>query len=269
MPALTPTHHCTSYRWFKPHSVVRRSSLWLASACLLLLAGCASPRLAATVTRFHQWPARAEGVSYTIAPMPVQDPSADWLVPQPLPAEKPAVHVNLPALEYQTYAAYLDRALQAQGLVPAAQPAQARMVVNMAVQAQTGVVQERVLTMRPMVWLGYGGAHWRSGMLLHTSWHHGYDSDIFGWNERMVSRPVQSYRLRIWVDDRGLAGKALTGAPTVFDARAEYMGRPVALAAVMPYLIRAVFEDFPGANGQTRQLVFDTQTGELLPGKSR
>ena len=55
----------------------------------------------------------------------------------------------------------------------------------------------------------------------------------------------------------------------MFDARAEYMGRPVALAAVMPYLIRAVFEDFPGANGQTRQLVFDTQIGELLPGKSR
>ena len=159
MPALTPTHHCTSSLWFKSHSVVRRSSLWLAGACLLLLAGCANPRLATTVTRFHQWPARTDGVRYTIAPTPVQDPSADWLVPQPLPAEKPAAHVNLPALEYQTYAAPLDRTLQAQGLVPAAQPAQARMVVSMAVQAQTGVVQERVLTMRPMVWLGYPRGH--------------------------------------------------------------------------------------------------------------
>lgn len=173
------------------------------------------------------------------------------------------VPVALPALEYQTYAIYLDQALQAKGLVPAK---------RLAVFAQQGVVRERVLTMRPTLWLGYGGLGWRSGFGVNA-FYDDYDNDLFGWRERTVTRPVQSYRLHVTVVDRGQPSTnekgrtshlppAASTAPTVLEAQAQYTGRPVPLAVVMPYLMRAVFEDFPGVSGQTKQVVFDTQTGE-------
>lgn len=258
-------------------------------SCLLLglmvgLAGCANTRLAATVTRFHQWPAITQGASYAIASTPVSVPatmqtshgalvgSAQAGQPQAqasvqmLTAPAPVV---LPALEYQTYAAYLEQALQAQGLVPANRAEQARMQASFAVFAQQGVVQERVLTMRPVLWLGYGGFAWRSGFGV-DAFYDDYDNDLFGWHERTVTRPVQSYRLHVTVVDRGQANPNGKGqvrrlpaaAPTVLEAQAQYTGRPVPLAVAMPYLMRAVFEDFPGVSGQTKQVVFDTQTGE-------
>ncbi|MDO4795910.1 MAG: DUF4136 domain-containing protein [Brachymonas sp.] len=250
------------------------------------LAGCANTRLAATVTRFHQWPAASQGASYAIAPSPASVPapapaqtpngaligSAQAGQPQAIASEQALaapVTVALPPLEYQTYAAYLEQALQAKGLAPANRPEQARMQVSFAVFAQQGVVQERVLTMRPMLWLGYGGFGWRSGFGVNA-FYDDYDHDLFGWHERMVTRPVQSYRLHVTVVDRGqsstgtkgLAARLPATAPTVLEAQAQYTGRPVPLAVVMPYLVRAVFEDFPGVSGQTKQVVFDTQTGE-------
>ncbi|MDO4769012.1 MAG: DUF4136 domain-containing protein [Brachymonas sp.] len=246
----------------------------------MCLVGCANTRLAATVTRFHRWPAATQGASYAIVSTPVSAPatmqtphgtligSAQAGLQQSIALAAP-VPVALPALEYQTYAAYLEQALQAKGLVPAKRAEQVRMEASFAVFAQQGVVQERVLTMRPVLWLGYGGFGWRSGFGV-DAFYDDYDNDLFGWHERTVTRPVQSYRLHVTVVDRGQAnpnGKVQAGrlpvaAPTVLEAQAQYTGRPVPLAVVMPYLMRAVFEDFPGVSGQTKQVMFDTQTGE-------
>lgn len=281
--------HCPCIHFV--HHVFDRLAKWRRAWCCLLaglavgLAGCANTRLAATVTRFHQWPAATQGASYAIAPTsalvsvpaPMQTPqgaligSAPAGQPQVIASQALAapVPVVLPALEYQTYAAYLEQALQAKGLVPANRPEQARLLASFAVSEQQGVVQERVLHMRPMLWLGYGGFGWRSGFGL-DAFYDDYDNDLFGWRERTVTRPVQSYRLYVTVLDRGhvsSSGKGLVGRlpaapPTVLEAQAQYTGRPVPLAVVMPYLMRAVFEDFPGVSGQTKQVVFDTRTGE-------
>lgn len=290
-----PQHEDSANGWiarkqfgFASNHWTNRLLAWRSTwACLLVvgalsLAGCASPRLEATVTRFHQWPAATQGASYTIAPMSapvfesVQTPPAPLIAPEPVGQPLASAHmlaaptpVALPTLEYQTYASYLDQALQAKGLVPAARPEQARLLAHFAVSAQQGVVRERVLTMRPMLWLGYGGFGWRSGFGMNMSYDD-YDNDLFGWRERTVTRPVQSYRLHVTVQDRGQlahnakgqAGRRPNTAPTVLEAQAQYIGRPVPLAVVMPYLMRAVFEDFPGVNGQTKRVVFDTQTGE-------
>ena len=245
---------------------MRSWRLVLATGLVALLAGCASPRLAATVTRFHQWPAATQGASYAIAPASDQNLAAG--AAQPLPSQQPAHNVgtlHLSALEYQAYAAHLGQALQKQGLVPA-EPDRARMLVSMTVQGYSTMVQERVLTMRPVLWMGYRGFFWRTGSIFYDPWDDDYDRDLFGWSERTVTRPVQSYLLRVKMVDRGqtIKGQAAqaSAAPTVFDAQAQYTGRPLPLASVMPYLVRAVFADFPGANGQTSQVVFDTKTGE-------
>jgi hypothetical protein len=36
------------------------------------------------------------------------------------------------------------------------------------------------------------------------------------------------------------------------------------LPAVMPYLVRAALDGFPGQNGQVRQVRFDRETGALI-----
>ena len=140
------------------------------------------------------------------------------------------------------------------------------MLARLSVQSRRGMVQWREPVIRPAFWLGLGyrGFHWRSGAYPHDPWG-GYYGGAFTLSERLVMRPVQNYRLRVQIADRGQMSRAQTAAPTVFDATAEYVGPPVALPTVMPYLIRAVFDDFPGQNGQIRQVVFDSKTGERLP----
>ena len=36
------------------------------------------------------------------------------------------------------------------------------------------------------------------------------------------------------------------------------------LPQIVPYLVRAVFEDFPGQNGRVRVVKFDAKTGALI-----
>ncbi|MFV0601823.1 MAG: DUF4136 domain-containing protein [Brachymonas sp.] len=227
----------------------------------VFLSGCAT-RLTANVTRFHQWPANTQGATYAIAPA--------WQAMQgvPLPVnsqqQPPADEtVALSDLEFKTYAGYLDQGLQAQELVPAARPDQARMIVGMEVQSRRRTIQKRVPEYRPMLWMGMGYRwfHWSYGPFAYHPWDY-YDD----WGERVVTQPVQQYRLRLRISDRGQSTTA--AAPTVFDASASYTGQPLALAAVMPYLVRAVFDDFPGINGKAQQVIFDSKTGERLETKT-
>ena len=52
--------------------------------------------------------------------------------------------------------------------------------------------------------------------------------------------------------------RAPTGvARTVFEATAVHDGRDGDLVEVVPYLVRAVFQDFPGANAQVRRISFE------------
>lgn len=51
---------------------------------------------------------------------------------------------------------------------------------------------------------------------------------------------------------------------TVFESRAVYEGGSDNLPAVVPYLVRAVFDDFPGQNGQVSTVKFDSETGALI-----
>ena len=78
-------------------------------------------------------------------------------------------------------------------------------------------------------------------------------------------RPVQHYRLRLRIADRGQSTMPHAAAPAVYDASASYTGRPLALPVVMPYLVRAVCDGFPGSSGKTQQVIFDSKTGERLP----
>ena len=71
---------------------------------------------------------------------------------------------------------------------------------------------------------------------------------------------VSSLRLRL-LDTQG----SPPGRPrTVFEATAQQESQSLPLPVVAPYLVRAVFEDFPGQNGRLRVVRFDRKTGEVL-----
>ena len=239
---------------------IRYGRLLAAAVVAFVLSGCAS-RLTVQTTRFQQWPSNAQNASYAIAPTLINEPEQQPLTPQAVDGRQTQA---LPELQAKTYEAYLAQSLQAQGLVPAARPEQARMLARMTVQSRRSMVARRVPVVRPSLWLGFGGGHWRYGGYFSYPW--GYYDD-YDWGERIVQQPIQSYRLRVHIADRGQAAATRTTAPAVFEGSAEYTGRPVALNQIMPYLLRAIFNGFPGVSGQTQQVQFDTHSGELVPSK--
>jgi hypothetical protein len=84
--------------------------------------------------------------------------------------------------------------------------------------------------------------------------------------DRPVSRTVQISALNLRLLDTKVAAQGnQAGKPrTVFESRAMYEGDNGDLPALMPYLVRAVFDGFPGQNGKTRMVRFDSKTGELI-----
>lgn len=51
---------------------------------------------------------------------------------------------------------------------------------------------------------------------------------------------------------------------SLFESQAVYEGASANLPLVVPYLVRAVFDDFPGQNGQVRTVQFDSETGAVI-----
>jgi hypothetical protein len=84
--------------------------------------------------------------------------------------------------------------------------------------------------------------------------------------DRPVNRTVQISSLNLRLLDTKVAAQGnQPGKPrTVFESRAMYEGDNGDLPAVMPYLVRAVFDGFPGQNGKTRTVRFDSKTGEQI-----
>ena len=73
-----------------------------------------------------------------------------------------------------------------------------------------------------------------------------------------VNVPVQQYKntLTVTIRDRSAHGA------DVFQASAVNVSETDDLTAVLPYLARAIFEDFPGNNGQVREVKYDIDSEE-------
>ena len=210
---------------------------WAGVFLLALLGGCAGT-IATKVTNFHAWPSDAAGATFAMAPFDGQTPE----------------------LEQATWNAYVAAELQRQGLVSAAAGSAARFVVEVTA---TGYAREKkmlepVYQQTTVFVPPYRDA---AGNVLGGFW----VPDPFGprWvGEREVSRTVQVSRIKVRITEphRGAGGKA----GTVFDATALYEGRIEDLSDLVPLLVKAVFDEFPGTNGRVRTLKFDAETGALI-----
>jgi Domain of unknown function (DUF4136) len=220
---------------------LRRSLLSCLAIVSLLLTGCAAT-LRADVTSFQSWPANAAGSSFSFKRTGQQAGS----------------------LEHQAYEDLARAQLQQLGLKTVAAGATARFAVSL----DYGVSTKTVTTTQPL-WDNFSVWH---DPFFYPSWgtrpgywsphpyayHYPYAYPYF-FGPRVigyttVNREVSQRRLRLEIAE---------GATKVYEATATSSGANALLSVTMPYLMRSIFEGFPGNNGQTRTLVFDIDKGQV------
>ncbi len=195
----------------------------------LLLTGCAST-LRSDVTSFQRWPANAAGSTYSLKRNAWQESS----------------------LEHKTYEDLARVELNKQGLKEAAPSTKGRFEVSLDYGVNTRTVKSR----EPI----YGnGQYWHPAHYHPTyGWRPGYwaadpwGPQVVGY--QTVQRDISTRRLRVDIAE---------GANKVFEASATSNGSNATLTVTMPYLIRSVFDGFPGTNGQSRSVEFDIESGAI------
>ena len=202
-----------------------------------LLTACASP-ITAKVTSFNQWPADAAGATFSYI--------------------RPADNLN--DLEQQAYESYVQTELEKLGLKRAAAGQVGRIQVDIVTGSGTRdrkyreAVYQDYYVYRPP----YRDA---AGNVFPGFW----TPDRFGpryVGDREVTRTVQVSNLKLRLLDTQAAGPGRPRA--VFESRAVYEGYDEDLPNLVPYLVRAVFDGFPGQNGRVRTVKFDSKSGALV-----
>lgn len=204
--------------------------LCLALAATALLTACASP-ITAKVTSFNQWPGNVAGATFSYI--------------------RPTDGIN--DLEQQAYEGCVQVELERLGLKRAPQGQVGRIEVDIVTgngtrdrKVREAVYQDNYIFHPP-----YRNA---AGHVFPGYW----GPDQFGSRyvgDREVIRTMQVSNLRIrLLDTQG----STAGKPrAVFESRAVYEGDNEDLPDLVPYLVRAVFDGFPGQNGRVKLVKFD------------
>ena len=190
-------------------------------AGLMFLAGCAST-LSARVTTFQQWPADAQGASYRIVP-----PKGD-------------------TLEVQAFSDMMRAAIGRTGLVEAQGDQAPRFDVHF--EYGTTSSQEWVQRFHDPYFDGFGPWGWG-----------GYYGGFRGWGGGLYYTPtvvnvpvrVDKNTLTVTINDNQRQNAQVYKSTAVSASGS--------LVEVMPYLTQAVFDGFPGNNGQVRNITYDLQ----------
>jgi len=200
---------------------------------VLLLTGCAAT-VSTKVTNFNAWPADANGSTFSFTPHKAGDAKE---------------------LEQSTYEQYVREELERLGLkaAPPGQPG------RFLVEVDASGSQRTVRTLQP-VYQNYRvfmpPRPGPNGTTIPGYW----SADMIGGQyigDREVARTLQVSKLRVQMRDRKAPGLSAGTAPSVFETTAIYEGGMENLPDLVPYLAKAVFDGFPGQNGQTREVRFD------------
>jgi len=203
------------------HEAAAWSRMLLGAAALMFLAGCAST-LSARVTTFQQWPADAQGAHYRIVP-----PAGD-------------------TLEVQAFSDMIRAAIGRTGLVEAQGGQKPRFDVHFEYGSTAS--QEWVQRFYDPYFDGFGPWGWG-----------GYYGGFRGWGGGMYYTPsvvnvpvrVNKNTLTVTINDNQRQGAQVYKSTAVSTSGS--------LVEVMPYLAQAVFDGFPGNNGQVRNITYELQ----------
>lgn len=194
---------------------------------LAVLVGCAAPTWSARVTSFQQWPPDAMGKTYHIVSESGQAGN----------------------LETQAFSDMIRANIGRTGLVEAQPGQKARF--NVSFDYGNPVTQTWVQQYADPYfyngfspgfgpWGGYYGGGWGGGVF---------------YSPPVVNVPVQIYKntLTVIIKDNARNGVEVYRSSAVSASSHDN------LLNVMPYLARAVFEGFPGNNGQQREVQYERQ----------
>lgn len=189
----------------------------------VFISGCAST-LSATVTQFQQWPSNVQGARYQIAATPAQQNN----------------------LEFQSVADTVRANIGPTGLVEANNANEARFDLHI----DYGSVPSQVLVARyaDPYYDGWGFGPAFGGYYGPGVWGGG----IF-YTPPVVNVPVQVVKntLTIRITDRTQDNRE------VYRSSAVNVSEREGLIQTLPYLARAVFDGFPGNNGQVREVSYE------------
>jgi hypothetical protein len=189
------------------------------------LAGCATTStVSARVTSFQQWPADAVGERYRFV------------------AADPSQNNNL---EYQSFQDTVRAGISSTGLVEAGKGQPARFDVLF----RYGVAQTQVMVRRPYdpyFYNGFGPGFYGRGGYWGGGWG-GY------WGPDWIDVPTVAYRntLSLEIHD------AARNGTEVYRATAYSVSGGDKLLRIMPYLVRAIFDNFPANNGSEREVTYN------------
>ena len=207
------------------HSI-NRTLIFCIATLSLLLSGCAAV-VRSNVTAFNEWPTDLTDKSYVFVHTPAQTND----------------------LEYRNYENLVSIELQRLGFVQTT----AGVRSHLEVAINYGITARDVHTLTPVVidpgWYGtpfYGPGWWsRSpfyGPYYDPFWHY---PPIVGQQESIYQ--LFTRRLNITITRTNNAKK-------LYDVTVTSEGKINALSAIMPYLVRSAFIDFPGKSGVPRRV---------------
>jgi hypothetical protein len=189
---------------------------------MLLLGGCATV-IRSDVTAFNEWPADLSDKSYVFERTTTQEND----------------------LEYKRYENLVGAELQRLGFVAQTSAGAAQLKVALNYDISARAVYETEPVVADPLWYGpygpYGPYGWgRPGF-------YGPFYDPFWYGPQVVGQRTFNYQLfqrRLNVSiSSAINGKKL------YDVTVTSEGKINSLAAVMPYLVRSAFTDFPGKSG--------------------
>lgn len=197
---------------------------WMVMASLFLVAGCAST-LSARVTSYQQWPANAQGQLYRIVPSASQGNN----------------------LEFQSVADMVRASIGPTGLVEARSGQTARFDVTISYDNPVSTAWVQRSYDPYMDGWGFGPAFG------------GYYGGYRGWGGGLYmapsyqTAPVEVYKntLTVIIKDNQNQGAE------VYRSSAVNISSSDSLVQAMPYLAQAVFDGFPGNNGQVREVNYE------------
>lgn len=196
----------------------RLRALLGAMALLVLIAGCATP-VNSDVTVFHDWPSEAPR-TYRFA----------------------ATGEQLGSLEYASYRGLIRAELARVGFLESQSPRfEVRFQYGVEPRTQRSIEYTNPYYLQP--WFYWGSFGSGGGLSLAAPWP--------GFGMPYAVERAESwyeYRLSIQIAD------AAAGGRNVYEANAVTGGISPSIADAMPYLVHAVFADFPGRSGVTRHV---------------
>lgn len=200
---------------------------WLIATILaassVLLAGCAATTVRSDVTAFHEWPAGLQEKSYVFERTREQNDS----------------------LEYRAYENLVRAELNRLGFAETPLAAKPKLKATLGYSISVRDVRE----IYPVMTYPYG-----PGPMWHPYYGPFYSPfyDPFWYGPPVVQHRESTYQL--YTRQLRVVLAQLADGKKLYEATVVSEGSNGSLAAVMPYMVRSAFADFPGKSGVPRRV---------------